>query len=421
MKTRVFFHQTILPVIFISFITISCNKSDYFEKNTLSDKNIENPEIPNTEVRNNHDDYGQEGPEDIDYQDEDQKFGNSSDDENIDVNSADNGSNDGSENNDFQTEIAGNSEGGVTGEQGDCNQGHGNESDHLDGSNPNVATEPRCKEEKFFQRSKKADPVDIIWIVDNSGSMQDEQESVAKNFKYFIDSFINRNVDFQMAITTTDIRKNNKSRLTDQSINLLNSTNAKYDPEGFLNSFKNLIQVGTDGSYVEQGLLALDELIYKKGQSFLRNDAQLAIICLSDEEDQSPLSLNNYLARLKATKSDSTKIKFYSVVDSELINSGRGITTGFYRYKEMSDLTNGLLLNIREDFYRSLSLIGETIVNLLDSFQLKHSPKISTLRVYVSGEESKNFQFDAVTNSIRFLPGHIPNEAEEIIVRYEKI
>ena len=46
--------------------------------------------------------------------------------------------------------------------------------------------------------------IDILWVIDNSGSMQTSQANVQANFQSFISEFEAKGLDFQMAVTTTD-------------------------------------------------------------------------------------------------------------------------------------------------------------------------------------------------------------------------
>ncbi|MBA2405818.1 MAG: hypothetical protein H0V66_13665, partial [Bdellovibrionales bacterium] len=91
----------------------------------------------------------------------------------------------------------GGTSGGTTGGYGDCNNGHGNDLDGIDDSNPTVGSEPKCKREIFHQAAEESKKIDIVWIIDNSGSMNDEQAALGSNFSAFIDEFITKNVDFQ--------------------------------------------------------------------------------------------------------------------------------------------------------------------------------------------------------------------------------
>lgn len=45
---------------------------------------------------------------------------------------------------------------------------------------------------------------DILWVVDNSCSMGEEQQSIATNFEVFMDMVEMLNIDYRMAVITTD-------------------------------------------------------------------------------------------------------------------------------------------------------------------------------------------------------------------------
>jgi hypothetical protein len=47
--------------------------------------------------------------------------------------------------------------------------------------------------------------VDILWVIDNSGSMCEEQEALRTNFDKFISQITDRNIDFHIGVTTTQM------------------------------------------------------------------------------------------------------------------------------------------------------------------------------------------------------------------------
>src|SRR5690606_21483555 len=65
---------------------------------------------------------------------------------------------------------------------------------------------PSETNDQFVQNTAQDAAVDILWVIDNSGSMGNEQADLADNFNLFIQDFITRGIDFKMAITTTDGR-----------------------------------------------------------------------------------------------------------------------------------------------------------------------------------------------------------------------
>ena len=62
----------------------------------------------------------------------------------------------------------------------------------------------RKVKETFYQVKSQMEKVDILWVVDNSGSMEEEQDSLARNFDLFIEELLKKDIDFKMAVTTTD-------------------------------------------------------------------------------------------------------------------------------------------------------------------------------------------------------------------------
>src|SRR6476661_1736301 len=46
--------------------------------------------------------------------------------------------------------------------------------------------------------------IDVLWVVDNSGSMATSQQNLANNFPSFIQKFQEKAYDFQMGVVTTD-------------------------------------------------------------------------------------------------------------------------------------------------------------------------------------------------------------------------
>ncbi len=329
----------------------------------------------------------------------------------------------------------GSTTGSTTGGVGDCNNGHGNDADGVDDSNPgrghggpNALKNPNVTEvcyknveEKFQQSAAQTKKLDIMWVVDNSGSMADEQAALGANFDSFITQFINRNVDFKMGITTTDTSSDaKKGKMVAGSDSKLTSAMAAANPNQFMNDFKALVNVGTRGSGNEMGLMATEGFMEKYADSFIRPDAYLAIVILSDEEDQSPKDVVKYTEHLKSFKANAGLVKIYSIVNAKNVNTG-GNTIGHARYEEASDRTAGVMSDIMDNFDDVLLEMGDSIVNLLDSFALAADPVDGTLKVFVNGVESSNYTFDAPSRSIKFTQGNLPPVGAQVTVNYKKV
>jgi hypothetical protein len=278
-----------------------------------------------------------------------------------------------------------------------------------------------CILETFKQAVSQTKKIDIVWIIDNSGSMADEQMALGQNFSAFIDDFITKNVDFKMAITTTDTSTSYlKGFMVPGSDTKLTSAKAALDESQFKTDFNNLVKVGITGSGYEKGLEASEGFMQKYAASFLRADAYLAVVLVSDEEDQSPKTPTAYTDYLKSFKSQAGLVKFYTIADINKTNSGYGISTGADRYTKASSETGGVIADIRNDFYHNLSDMGDSIINLLDSFALANSPVTGSMIVYVNNVETTDYTYDAETRSIRFDVNKLPPVGAEIKVLYRK-
>jgi hypothetical protein len=277
---------------------------------------------------------------------------------------------------------------------------------------------PVSTEEVFRQNATQTKKLDIVWVIDNSGSMADEQNNLGVNFNSFIQEFITKDVDFKMAITTTDTRAQYKGLMVTNSDTRLTSAQARSNPTRFMNDFKNMVKVGTSGSGNEKGLEATEGFMGRYSSSFVRPDAYLAVVIVSDEEDSSSKTPTQYMDYLKSFKQEGGLVKVYSIVDVNRLNIGRGLTTGFQRYADASNLTAGTVSDIYDDFSRSLTAMGDSIIELLDSFALAHEPVNGSLRVLVNGGEVSDYIYDATSRSISFNSNAVPAVGAEIKVQY---
>ncbi len=95
--------------------------------------------------------------------------------------------------------------------------------------------------ENFQQSAEETKKLDIMWIIDNSGSMSDEQSDLGSNFDSFITQFINMDVDFKMGITTTDTSSDSKKgKMVKDSDIKLTSAQAAANPNQFMADFNSM-------------------------------------------------------------------------------------------------------------------------------------------------------------------------------------
>lgn len=150
--------------------------------------------------------------------------------------------------------------------------------------------------------------IDVLWVVDNSGSMASSQASLTANFQSFINRFQALNYDFHMAVTTSDAFRGdfstnvdfqNAARRLRRGPLYGSGANFYYSPDSGVNVMSNLTPdltnvfvtnatQGTIGSGDERAFASLEaSLSYAGNSDFRRPGAFLAIIIVSDEDDYS--------------------------------------------------------------------------------------------------------------------------------------
>jgi hypothetical protein len=290
--------------------------------------------------------------------------------------------------------------------------------------------------DKFIQ---PRDPkVDILFVVDNSGSMSEEQNNLATNFRNFAQFAQTLNVDYQIGVVTTD---SGKLKGTPKIIR-----SADADPVA---EFGRNANVGSNGSGTEQGLefayQALTEpLVSGDNAGFLRADASLEIIAVSDEEDQSPGSVDFYTTFFYSIKgARNTNLFHFSAIAGDVPNgctSNNGDGEAGRRYKEVADRTQGVFGSICDpSFANTLRAIGNRAFGQRTQFFLSRQPDLTqpfTVRQYtneaacdadtaytggtvVAQNPNTGYTYDAASNSIIFSAAAVPPRAACLKVKYK--
>lgn len=245
-----------------------------------------------------------------------------------------------------------------------------------------VATDTLYASEKFNQNNDShLKGVDIVWIIDDSGSMSDEQQTLANNFSSFINDFVSheQKLDFKMAITTTDARERNEVFGKDSNGNqwALDLTASQTNATKFSDDFKKAVNVGISGSGSEKVFDSAHYIYSKHPTWFRNNDYLLVFIALTDEMEQSSMTTLQNSDKLKAYKDHPEKVKFYPIVN---------YAANKVRFDELAGQMNSKVYDIYSPFNEVLNNLSTTIVNQLKSFMLKSERVIiqSSVEVFVN-------------------------------------
>ena len=136
--------------------------------------------------------------------------------------------------------------------------------------------------------------IDVLWVVDNSGSMMPLQTNLVKNFNTFIKTFQNKGYDFHIAVTSTDAYLANTLQLNNPALSKWKDGGTTHtgisvidnNTTNLVNTFVTNASLGDQGDGDERAFSSFQESLNNPANSaFRRADAFLAIIILSDEDD----------------------------------------------------------------------------------------------------------------------------------------
>lgn len=258
----------------------------------------------------------------------------------------------------------------------------------------------------FLQET--AGQVDVLLVVDNSCSMQPYQQKLGENFDNFLTYLQEGQVDYNIGVLTTTIDVPDPypeygctadivSQIPEGGY-LVGGTVIRDDTAGADSIFEDLVNVGTCGAGMEMGLesayraltppISIDENI-----GFLRGDAMLSLIFVSDEQDASPLSTDTYINTFRELKGfeDRTAFNASALVVQDIgecsaqqVQSGASEGT---RYVDVAGQTDGLLANIcADDFSDILTELSLRASRLQDTWYLTKLPAPASLLVSVNDE-----------------------------------
>jgi hypothetical protein len=280
---------------------------------------------------------------------------------------------------------------------------------------------------ELFQQSPW-EKVDVLLVVDNSGSMAPYQDKLATDFDVFFEFFAEGEVDWNLGVVHTDGTDPTLGRIRGPVV-----TSETPNPEEL---FAEIVHVGAQGGGLEVGLESAKRALSQVQQGFPREDASTSVIFVSDEQDSSPESVDTYInafyelhgPRLRHAFNASalTVSELADCTPEQFLASAPGT-----RYVEVARVTGGITGNLCVDDFEQIVLdLALTTSATLDTFFMRSRPSLSTLVVSIDDEEigceEGIWSYTLIdregvpTPAITFPPEHIPFASAEILVEYQR-
>ena len=306
-----------------------------------------------------------------------------------------------------------------------------NETAGVEGSGGLSAT----NEDLFFQA--QPDGVDILWVLDNSCSMGSHLTALETEFDSFISSFTTLGLDYQMAVTTTDMETANTPGAMGTLLGpvpVISPATAAAAGTTVASAFDLAVEPNATGSADEQALAAAYAALSPGGAAavagLIRPDANLAIIVVGDEDDNSSFTSSAFISWFEALKGDPAKTTVSGILQqsTSLFDTNCGGIGSAPKLIEVVDGTGGIRIGICDvDFQQILRWLSYSAAGLLSEFHLSDEPLNGAvgMSVYVNGSpisrdpfHSDGWAYINGHNSVVFYGNSMPGPGAEVRIEY---
>lgn len=258
-------------------------------------------------------------------------------------------------------------------------------------------------------------PTDILFALDRTGSMQNDLNILAASFDTFITELSTHTDDWQVMVVTDDDGCSNYSGiLTPNTPNYQDLFTA-----GVSNGGSNY--GGLSESLIEMAQVAINNTDAGEcNAGFLRDNAMLHVIMVSDEPEQSNLAVSDMVNDIIAKKGNADRVTMSAICDR---NVGLGD-----RYEEAVTMTDGLVFDINNATSNnwaattSMELFAdESVVH--DQYTLDQEPVQGTMVVTVNGTQvsaESGWHYDTAGQAVIF-DANAPSEGDVTTIQYNPL
>ena len=276
--------------------------------------------------------------------------------------------------------------------------------------------------------------VDILFIIDDSGSMTSIQGVLAKNAKVFVSHFLDVSfINYHVGVTTSSIG-------SDSSLAGGGRLNRCRELEKYGKSYKysvyvdkktykagdclrEMLKVGDDGDDTEY-FLNIPELVFSEdlqdhNAGFYRPDAHLAVFIITDTDDYSTADVSDaykFLLSLKGGDENKLHYALGHVIFPRKYTCTREGPPGDRKLKETVGLfgPRGYEFDICQfDYGKHLAKFATHLVQSVSTISLDSVPDISSIEVYYEyagggvqniPNGSQGWSYDVDNNAINLSP-----------------
>ena len=267
-----------------------------------------------------------------------------------------------------------------------------------------------------FEQPYTVDGVDIIWLIDRSGSMDRFDQAVIDGIGQMMAAL--PEAGWRLGITTTDYVQSQQ-----QTMFPLVPGDTVADAEAAYTGL-----TGPPFAHREAGFDALHSYLTLNSynQTWLRDDAALLVVFVSDEEEQSSSQFSSTPAGLQEFiqwyGNQRQSVFMASIVNVDLVDTvcdeWVSVVNVGHRYMDATSAFGGVVVDICEEDWSPGVAAASSQVEPYEEWPLTYTPIEDTLIVFEDTVPmtDTDWVYNAATNSIEFLV--VPYEGALVEIGY---
>lgn len=282
--------------------------------------------------------------------------------------------------------------------------------------------------------------VDVLWVIDDSGSMGDEQDDLANNFNSFISTAVSLDTDYHIGVVATDVESEWAGKLyhcNDSNRFIRDSQPAGQQEAQFRCWVKtaDFDRPHSDGQEapLQAARMALDyPNVDDYNAGFLRDEATLYVILVTDEPDQSngPYELYvDFFQNLKGV--GNPDLLNISAISGPPPDGCATAAENPYDFDAVNAVGGEFRSICTADWSDLINDLGLDVFNARRQFPLDRPATASTIEVRVCDlggncaavgqDATSGWTFDAAANAVVFNGTAVPGPGETVEVEYVAI
>ena len=290
--------------------------------------------------------------------------------------------------------------------------------------------------QEFGQKVTYSNDVDVLWVIDTSGSMDKHQNLLADQVGLFVNALNDTGLNYHIAVTTMDMSATGEKGKFIGTPAILTPATAN-----LTSVLSQRLRIGGQGSPVERGLEGMKAslsapLSTSLNKDFLRPNALLTVIFLSNEDDQStPDNYQQFLDQLRpplASGERSWVAEFIGVTATDpSCKTSQWQQAGYSevgtKYAALADTSGGTSESIcNADLATALTNVKARVLEVITEWRLDRVPKVESIKIVVDGvavlqNSTNGWTYSSTTNSVRFHGTSIPKAWSVIKVDYDPV